>query len=67
MLQDHSREEDKVFDSGGTTVFLSPGLSANFTRRLSAFWTFRLPIYQNLGGEHEELKFEMLAGTSVYF
>jgi hypothetical protein len=66
-LRDHSRTERRVFDSGGTTIFLTPGVVMDFHRHLTAFWGFPLPVYQNLGGEHEELKFEMLAGVSLNF
>ncbi len=67
MLRDHSRKEDKVFDSGGTTIFVTPGLSADITRNISAFWAISTPIYQNLGGEHEELKIRILAGVNIHF
>jgi len=66
-LRDHSREQDKVWDSGGTTILLSPGMSADLTPSLSAFWAMPIPIYQNLGGQHEELKYEVLTGFSWHF
>lgn len=67
VLRDHSRETDRVFDSGGTTIFATPGVTAELTKYLSAFWAMPIPIYQNLGGEHEELKYELLTGISWYF
>jgi hypothetical protein len=67
LRRDHSRSSDEVLDSGGTTVLLSPGLSADLTEALSAFWAMPLPVYQNLGGEHEELKYEVIAGVSWHF
>ncbi len=66
-LKDHSREENRVFDSGGTTLSLSPGIIVSLTRNISLFWSCPIPIYQNLGGEHEEKKFEMVAGSSFIF
>ena len=66
-LRDHNRKSDKVWDSGGTTVLLSPGISADITDSLSAYWAMPIPIYQNLGGQHEELKFELLTGLSWHF
>jgi hypothetical protein len=65
--RDHSRESDSVEDSGGTTILLSPGLTAELTPNLSAFWAMPIPTYQNLGGQHEELKYEVLAGLSWHF
>lgn len=66
-LKDRSRAEVRVFDSGGTAVFATPGLNAALTRRASLFWGMPVPVYQNLGGEHEELKLETLAGINFYF
>jgi len=66
-LRDHARDERHVLDSGGTTVLISPGLTAQITERLSVFWSMPVPIHQNLGGEHEELKYEILAGMSWSF
>lgn len=66
-LRDHSREQDKIWDSGGTTILISPGLSAELTDSVSAFWAMPIPIYQNLGGQHEEIKFEIITGVSWHF
>ena len=66
-LKDHSREEDRVFDSGGTTIFIAPGVNLRLTKKISIFWSMPVPIYQNLGGEHEERKFEMITGSSFSF
>ena len=63
-LRDHSRSERYVLDSGGTSVFVSPGILAQLSDHLSVFWALPIPVFQNLGGEHEELKYEMLTGVS---
>ncbi len=65
--RDHSRDKDKVLDSGGTTILLSPGLSAALTKNLSAFWAMPFPIYEHLGGAHEKLAYEILSGLSWSF
>ncbi len=65
-LRDHSREEDQVFDSGGTTISFAPGVQVSVDR-FSVFLSCPIPIYQNLGGEHEEKKFEVLTGSSFSF
>jgi len=66
-LRDHSRDERHVLDSGGTTVLISPGLTAQMTEHVSAFWSMPVPVYQNLGGEHEELQYEILSGVTWSF
>lgn len=55
----------KTFDSGGTTVALTPGISFDFSEHVSAFWGMVLPIYQNLGGEHEETEYRILTGIGI--
>lgn len=65
--RDHSRTDDRVLDSGGTTIFISPGVSADVTESLSAFWSMPIPIFQSLGGEHETLRYEMITGLSWHF
>lgn len=67
VRRDHSRQEDKVFDSGRTTLFVTPGLNVNITGSLSVFLGAPVPVHQNLGGEHEETKYKLLTGASVYF
>jgi len=66
-LRDHSRDHDRVLDSGGTTILVSPGVAVDLTESLSAFWSMPFPLYQNLGGEHEELKYELIAGLVWHF
>lgn len=66
-LRDHTRTARRVLDSGGTTVFLTPGLNAQLSKHFSVFWGMPIPVYQDLGGEHEELKFETLTGMNLYF
>ncbi|PIQ85307.1 MAG: hypothetical protein COV74_09335 [Candidatus Omnitrophica bacterium CG11_big_fil_rev_8_21_14_0_20_45_26] len=65
--KDSSRTMNRVFDSGGTTVLLSPGMVFDLTKNLSAYWAMPVPIYQNLGGEHEELNLQVLTGVSLHF
>ncbi len=65
--RDHSRHDDRVLDSGGITILLSPGLAADITENLAVFWSLPMPIYQDLGGEHEELAYSTIAGLSLHF
>jgi len=55
----------KTFDSGGTTVSITPGMSFAFNKHVSAFWAMPIPIYQNLGGLHEEVEYQILTGISI--
>jgi hypothetical protein len=66
-MRDQSRAERHVLDSGGTTVLISPGLMARLNERLSAYVSVPVPVYQNLGGQHEELKYAVLSGISWAF
>ena len=67
VQRDRSRDDRKVLDSGGTTILLSPGLAAQLTKSVNLYCAMPIPIYQNLGGEHEELKFSLLSGVSWQF
>ena len=46
---------------------LTPGLSVELTKQLSAFWAMPIPIYQHLGGEHEKLTYEIISGIAWHF
>jgi hypothetical protein len=65
--RDSNREHDSVEDSGGTTILLSPGLAANLTESLTAFVAMPVPVYQNLGGQHEELTYGIITGFSWHW
>lgn len=55
----------KTFDSGGTTVSVTPGLNVTLTRFASAFVAMPIPIYQNPGGRHEEVEYQLLTGMMI--
>ncbi len=65
--RERSPGSDKVFDSGGTVLFFSPGISADFTKSFSAFVATPIPVSQDLGGQHVETKYGLLAGASWHF
>lgn len=52
-------------DSGGTTISITPGVSLSLTKNISAFWAMPVPIYQNLGGSHEEVEYQILTGVTI--
>ena len=67
LNRDHSRDSDKVLDSGGTTVLISPGLSIDLTRSMAAFVGVPIPVHQDLGGAHQKLGYEIISGVAWHF
>lgn len=55
---------ETVYDSGGTTLFFSPGISSQLTEQLKATLSAPIPFYQALGGQHQELDFSILFSIS---
>ncbi len=64
--KDH-KNSDKISDSGGTTVFFSPGLSCQITDKLSSSATIMLPVLQNLGRDHQEVDSNILLSIGYNF
>ena len=54
-----------IRDGGGTTLWFSPGVQAEVNRWSSVFFAMPLPVYQNINGAHEEMKWQILTGLSV--
>lgn len=53
--------------TGGTVLFLSPGVKVSFTERLAASLGVQLPVVQNLNGAQLETDFRLLTGISYTF
>ncbi len=66
MEKDHENS-DRASDSGGTTVFVSPGLSSQFTDKISASTAIMLPVLQNLGRDHQEVDLNILISIGYSF
>ena len=64
--KDHENAE-KISDSGGTTVFFSPGISSQLTDRLTSSATIMLPVLQNLGRDHQEVDYNVLFSIGYNF
>lgn len=62
-------EEDgkKERNSGGTTVFLSPGVRIGITPRCGIGASISFPVFQNLLGEQQETDFKVAAGIGYSF
>ena len=53
--------------TGGTVVYLSPGLRASFDARYSAYLSLGIPIYQQLNGNQTEVDYRLVAGAALAF
>ncbi len=58
---------ETIRDSGGTTIFIAPGISSQLTKNLKTTLSAPLPVYQALGGIHQELDFNVLFSMSYSF
>ncbi len=63
--RDREPDGSKFMDGGGTSLWFSPGLQADLTEHMSAFFAMPILLYQNINGAHEELKWQILTGVSV--
>ncbi len=54
-------------DSGGTTVYLSPGVTFNITQNISSYVFFQLPIYQYVNGYQLAPFYTLSVGTRFMF
>lgn len=64
--KDHENAE-KIRDTGGTTVFFSPGLASQLTDNVSSSVSVMFPILQNLGGEHQKVDYEVMFSVGYSF
>jgi hypothetical protein len=67
-LQYEQKQKDngsKVSDSGGTTILLGPALTIGATRDIAIFSSVMFPVYQNLGGVHQELDYTWTLGAKL--
>lgn len=54
-------------DSGGKTLYLSPGATVTITEKIKAYAFIQLPIYQNLNGYQLAPKYTVSVGTRFEF
>ena len=54
-------------DSGGTTVYLSPGLGFAIGERAKAYAFVQIPVYQNLNGYQLAPRYTVSVGTRIEF
>ena len=61
------QDNKTIRDSGGTTIFFAPGISSHVTEQLKTTLSVPVPVFQALGGEHQELDFNVLFSMSYSF
>jgi hypothetical protein len=54
-------------DSGGTTLYLSPGFVAPISEKVKVFGFLQVPVYQNLNGYQLAPKYILSVGTRFEF
>ncbi len=64
--KDHE-DSERISDTGGTTVFFSPGLSSNIIKGLNTSISVFVPILQNLGRDHQEVDYKVLFSLGYNF
>lgn len=64
-INEQSGEE--LVNSGGTTVFATPGLRANVTSEIAATLALSLPFVQALNDPQQEIDFKLTASISAAF
>jgi hypothetical protein len=66
-VQKSEEEGEADGATGGTVLFLSPGVKVSFTERLAASVGFQLPVVQDLNGDQVETSFRLITGLSFSF
>lgn len=65
FIQKDKDKGSKVSSSGGEVLFFTPGFQMDFNKQVAAFILAPAPVSQNLGGEHSELDYSVIAGISI--
>ncbi len=66
--EEKQRQDDiKIADSGGTTILAGPTFKIGSRESLSFELGFFYPVYQDLGGVHQELKYESTAAVQFHW
>lgn len=70
VLRHVDRSEESGTDeesTGGTVLFLVPGIKVSFAERMAASLGVQLPVVQKLNGDQLETDFRLIAGFSCSF
>jgi hypothetical protein len=60
-------EGEKDANTGGTVLFLSPGVKVSFTEKIAGSIGIQLPVLQDLNGRQVETQFRLITGVSIAF
>lgn len=66
LFRDEQNGKDER-NSGGTTVFLSPGVRVGITPRCGVGTSVSFPVFQNLLGEQQETDFKVIVSVNYSF
>lgn len=66
LFRDEQNGRDEI-NSGGTTIFLSPGVRVGITSRCGVGTSVSFPVFQNLLGEQQETDFKVAVGINYSF
>lgn len=54
-------------NTGGSALFLAPGMRVSFSKNFGASLGVQLPVMQDLNGRQVETRFRLIAGVSIAF
>jgi hypothetical protein len=60
-------DEEKIINSGGTVLFVSPGFRISFSDRVAFTLAIQIPVYQGLNDEQQEALFKVSTGFTFTF
>lgn len=60
-------EGERDTNTGGTVLFLSPGVKVSFTEKIAGSIGIQLPVMQDLNGRQVETQFRLITGGSIAF
>lgn len=70
LFQDQQREtigDESDVNSGGTQVFIAPGLRYNSGKNWSVFGSIALPIHENLNGIQNDTDYRLATGVTISY
>lgn len=63
--QKQKESGEKIADSGGVTLLMGPTFNIAANNRVSIFGSVMLPLYQDLGGVHQDLDWTSVGGIKI--
>jgi hypothetical protein len=66
-IANSEEEGERDTNTGGTVLFLSPGVKVSFTEKIAGSIGIQLPVMQDLNGRQVETQFRLITGGSIAF